>query len=55
MRWLTDPGTVVGLGLQILHLGELLEEVGFLHPTNAMELSPRVGKDHLEVDGKTCK
>lgn len=56
MCWrLTDLGAVVGLGLQILHLGDLLEEVRLLHTIDAVELSPRVGKDHLEVNGETCK
>lgn len=56
LRRLTDPCAVVGLGLQIRHLGDLLEEVGLLHPADAAgELSPRVGEDHLEVDGETCK
>lgn len=56
LRQRTDPRAVVGLGLQIRDLGDLLEEVGLLHPADAaVELSPRVGEDHLEVDGETCK
>lgn len=56
LRQRTDPRAVVGLGLQIRHLGDLLEEVGLLHPADAaVELSPRVGEDHLEVDAETCK
>lgn len=55
LRQLTDPCAVVGLGFQIRHFSDLLEEVGLLHPTDAAKLSPRVGKDHLEVDGKTWK
>lgn len=27
----TDPGTVLRLGFQLLHLGDLLEEVRLLH------------------------
>lgn len=52
----TDPGAVVGLGLQICDFSDLSKEVGLLHPglgPSALELSPRVGEDHLEVHRET--
>lgn len=52
----TDPGAVVGLGLQLVDLGDLLEEVRLLHPglgAAPLEERPRVRQDHLEVHGKT--
>lgn len=48
----TDPGAVVGLGLQLGDLGDLLEEVGLLHPrlgAASLELRPRVDQNHLQV------
>lgn len=54
----THLGAVLGLGLQVGHLGDLFEEVGLLHArlgAAALELGPRVGQDHLEVDGETCR
>lgn len=49
-------GAIVGLGLQLGDLGDLLEEVGLLHPrlgAAPLELRPRVRQDHLEVHCKT--
>lgn len=54
----TDPGAVVGLGLQLGDLGDLLEEVGLLHPglgAAPLELRPRVPQDHLEVHRETWR
>lgn len=48
----TDPCAVVGLRLQVGDLGDLLEEVGFLHPrlrAPSFELRPWVCQDHLEI------
>lgn len=53
---LTDPRAVVGLRLQLGHLGDLLEEVGLLHPrlgAAPLELRPWVRQDHLEVHRET--
>lgn len=55
-KQLTDPRAVVGLGLQLGHLGDLLEEVGLLHPrlgAAPLELRPWVRQDHLEVHRET--
>ena len=54
----TDPGAVVGLGLQLVNLCDLLEEVGLLHAglrPPALELGPRVRQDHLKVNRETCE
>lgn len=48
----TDPGAVVGLGLQLGDICDLLEEVRLLHPrlgAASLELCPRVDQYHLEV------
>lgn len=55
-KQLTDPRAVVSLGLQLGHLGDLLEEVGLLHPrlgATPLELRPWVRQDHLEVHRET--
>lgn len=52
----TDPGAVVGLGLQLGDLGDLFEEVGLLHPrlgATPLELRPWVHQYHLEVHRET--
>ncbi len=54
---LTDPGAVIGLGLQLCDLGNLLEEVRLLHTrlgATSLKLRPWVPKDHLEVHCETC-
>lgn len=52
----TDLGAVVGLGLQLGDLGDLLEEVRLLHSrlgAAPLEERPRVRQDHLEVHRET--
>lgn len=53
----TNLGAVISFRLQILHFGDLFEEVGLLHAglgPAALELSPGIGQDHLQVHCKTC-
>lgn len=54
----TNLGAIIGFGFQILHFGDLFEEVGLLHAglgPATLELSSGVRQNHLQVHCETYR